>query len=96
MPDTRPSLFDQWLANRPPRNVVMKMDHATCEVYSALLVEEEGTASTFRALLEVLGRHGLPLSLYTDRGSQYFHAPADTQLRSPKYLNNLSSRTIGA
>ncbi len=48
--------------------------HATSDIYSALLVEEEGTASTFRALLEVLGRHGLPLSLYTDRGSQYFHA----------------------
>ena len=49
------------------------MDDATSEIYSALLVEEEGTASTFRALLEVFGRHGLPLSLYTDRGSHYFH-----------------------
>ena len=49
------------------------MDDATSEVYSALLVEEEGTASTFRALLEVFGRHGLPLSLYTDRGSHYFY-----------------------
>jgi hypothetical protein len=26
-------------------------------------------------LLEVFGRHGLPLSLYTDRGSHYFHTP---------------------
>jgi transposase InsO family protein len=25
--------------------------------------------------LEVVGRHGLPLSLYTDRGSHYFHTP---------------------
>jgi transposase InsO family protein len=49
------------------------MDDATSEVYSALLVEEEGTASTFRALLEVFGRHGLPLSLYSDRGSHYFY-----------------------
>jgi hypothetical protein len=49
------------------------MDDATNEIYSGLLVEEEGTASTFRALLEVFGRHGLPLSLYTDRGSHYFH-----------------------
>src|SRR3984893_1757921 len=24
-------------------------------------------------LAEVFGRHGLPLSLYTDRGSHYFH-----------------------
>jgi hypothetical protein len=45
-------------------------------VYSAFLVAEEGTASTFRALSEVFGRHGLPLSLYTDRGTHYFHTPA--------------------
>src|SRR5262245_54191703 len=33
----------------------------------------KGTASTFRALLEVFMEHGLPSSLYTDRGSHYFH-----------------------
>jgi len=62
-----------WLPQAPPLDLVVTMDDATNEVYSALLVEEEGTASTFRALLEVFGRHGLPLSLYTDRGSHYFH-----------------------
>lgn len=39
------------------------------------LVEEEGTASTFRALAEVIAWHGLFLALYTDRGSHYFHTP---------------------
>jgi transposase len=62
-----------WLAGGPPLDLVVTMDDATSEVYSAFLVEEEGTASTFRALLEVFGCHGLPLSLYTDRGSHYFH-----------------------
>jgi transposase len=62
-----------WLPQAPPLDLVVTMDDATSEVYSALLVEEEGTASTFRALLEVFGRHGLPLSLYTDRGSHYFY-----------------------
>jgi transposase InsO family protein len=62
-----------WLVQAPPLDLVVTMDDATNEIYSALLVEEEGTASTFRALLEVFGRHGLPLSLYTDRGSHYFH-----------------------
>ena len=62
-----------WLPQSPPLDLVVTMDDATNEVYSALLVEEEGTASTFRSLLEVFGRHGLPLSLYTDRGSHYFH-----------------------
>jgi hypothetical protein len=35
----------------------------------------EGAASKFRALLEVFTTHGLPSSLYTDRGSHYFHTP---------------------
>ena len=48
------------------------LDDATSAICSAFLVEEEGTDSTFRALLDVFGRHGLPLSLYTDRGSHYF------------------------
>jgi hypothetical protein len=38
-------------------------------------VEEEGTASTFRGLLEVFTKHGLPSSLYTDRDSHYFFTP---------------------
>ena len=35
-------------------------------------MEEEGTASTFQALLEVFAAKGLPSSLYTDRGGHYF------------------------
>jgi len=51
------------------------MDDATSTIYSAFLVEEEGTASSFRGLLEVLAEKGLPCSLYSDRGSHYFHTP---------------------
>ena len=61
-----------WLEDAPPLDLVVTMDDATSEVYSAFLVEEEGTASTFRALLEVVTARGLPSSLYTDRGSHYF------------------------
>ena len=64
-----------WLGGGPPLDLMVTMDDATNEIYSAFLVEEEGTASTFRALLEVFGEHGLPLSLYTDRGSHYFQTP---------------------
>jgi hypothetical protein len=51
------------------------MDDATGAIYSALLIEEEGTLSTFKGLAETFGAQGLPLSLYTDRGSHYFYTP---------------------
>jgi transposase len=44
-----------WLTQAPPLDLVVTMDDATNEIYSMLLVEEEGTGSTFRALLEVFG-----------------------------------------
>lgn len=57
-------------------DLIVTLDDATSEIYSAFLVEEEGTASTFRALLEVFTARGLPCSLYTDRGGHYFHTPS--------------------
>jgi transposase len=65
----------EWVAGLDALDLIVTMDDATNTIYSAFLVAEEGTASTFQALLEVFGRHGLPLSLYTDRGSHYFHTP---------------------
>jgi transposase len=64
-----------WIAGLPSMDLIVTLDDATSMIYSAFLVPEEGTASTFRALREVFGRHGLPLSLYTDRGSHYFFTP---------------------
>jgi transposase len=65
----------EWLGGRPALDLIVTLDDATSAILSAFLVEEEGTDSTFRALAEVFGRHGLPLSLYTDRGSHYFYTP---------------------
>jgi transposase len=62
-----------WLAGSAPLDLIVTMDDATSTIYSAFLVEEEGTASTFRALLEVFTVHGLPSSLYSDRGGHYFY-----------------------
>lgn len=56
-------------------DLIATLDDATSELYSAFLVEEEGTASSFAALAAVIGRHGLFCSLYTDRGSHYFRTP---------------------
>src|SRR5665213_1805359 len=65
----------EWLAGQAAMDLIVTMDDATNEIYSAFLLEEEGTVSTFRALMDVFGAHGLPLSLYTDRGSHYFRTP---------------------
>ena len=56
-------------------DLIVTMDDATSEIYSAFLVEEEGTDSSFRGLLDVFVSRGLACSLYTDRGSHYFHTP---------------------
>jgi hypothetical protein len=45
------------------------MDDATNEHYSMFFVPEEGTASSFRGVREVILNHGLFSSLYTGRGS---------------------------
>jgi transposase len=62
-----------WLKGQPALDLIVTMDDATSTIYSAFLVDEEGTASTFQGLLEVFTAHGLPSSLYTDRGSHYFY-----------------------
>lgn len=64
-----------WLVGREPLDLVVTLDDATGKIYSAILVEEEGTVSTFRGLIETIAKNGLFCSLYTDRGSHYFHTP---------------------
>lgn len=65
-----------WLEGHPPLDLVVTLDDATSEIYSMFLVEEEGTASSFRGLAEVVAARGLFCVLYTDRGSHYFHTPS--------------------
>ena len=54
-------------------DLIVTMDDATSDIYSALFVEEEGTMSSFQALDEVIAEKGLFCSLYADRGSHYWH-----------------------
>ena len=56
-------------------DLIVTMDDATSEIYSAFFVEEEGTMSSFRALGEVIRGRGLFCSLYADRASHYWHTP---------------------
>jgi transposase InsO family protein len=62
----------QWLAGQQ-HDLIVTLDDATGEIYSALLVDEEGTQSSFLGVAEVIAQHGLFNSLYTDRGSHYWH-----------------------
>ncbi len=64
-----------WLQGQPMLDLIVTMDDATSEIYSAFLVAEEGTMSSFQGLLDVTLAHGLPSSFYTDRGSHYFYTP---------------------
>ena len=94
-----------WLAGQPALDLIITMDDATSELYSAAplradhrgrrwepgaLVDEEGTLSSLRGLVEVIERHGLFMELYTARrsapttevgagsqasGSHYFFTP---------------------
>ena len=65
-----------WLPQGPPLDLVVTLDDATSAILSAVLVEEEGTASSFIGLKETIAAQGLFSALYTDRGSHYFHTPA--------------------
>jgi hypothetical protein len=58
----------RWLAGRPALDLIVTMNDATSTIYSAFLVEEEGTVSTFRALLDsaiIIGPTsiGLPVAI---------------------------------
>ena len=56
-------------------DLIITLDDATSEHYSMFFVEQEGTASSFRDMAEVIETQGLPSSLYTDRGSHYWLTP---------------------
>lgn len=65
-----------WLPGSSVKHdLVVTMEDATSAIYSAFLVDQEGTASSLRGVRDVVARHGLFCSLYTDRGSHYFYTP---------------------
>jgi len=78
-----------WLEGQPALDLMATMDDATSEVVSLFLVEEEGTASTFQALREVVEKQGLFCALYTDRGSHYFHTPKAGEKVSKDHLTQV-------
>jgi transposase len=70
-------------------DLIVTLDDATGAIYSAFLVEEEGIFSSFRGLAEVFAAHGLPCSLYTDRGSHYFFTPKAGEKVDPRAVTQV-------
>jgi transposase len=64
----------EWVAGQK-WDLIVTMDDATSEHYSMFFVEEEGTASSFRGVREVIAARGLFSSFYSDRGSHYWRTP---------------------
>ncbi len=58
-------------------DLIVTMDDATNEHYSMFFVEGEGSISSFRAVREVIMKHGLFCALYTDRASHYWLTPEE-------------------
>jgi transposase len=56
-------------------DLISTMDDATNEHYSLFFCDEEGTASSFQGVKEVIAKRGLFCSFYSDRGSHYWHTP---------------------
>lgn len=56
-------------------DLIVTMDDATNEHYSMFFVDQEGTSSSFAGVRDVIESRGLFSSLYTDRGSHYWHTP---------------------
>ena len=64
----------EWMEGRRD-DLMLMLDDATSEACWAELVEEEDTRSSLRAIRGVVQKQGLFCSLYTDRGSHFFHTP---------------------
>jgi transposase len=64
-----------WLGGSAKQDLVAILDDATSEVYYAQLVDQESTATVMAGLKEVIERKGVFCSLYSDRGSHFFHTP---------------------
>lgn len=56
-------------------DLIVTMDDATNEHYSMFFTQQEGTASSFVGVKDVILAQGLFCSFYSDRGSHYWHTP---------------------
>ena len=65
----------QWFQDERWYDLIVILDDATSEIYSAQLVAEESTATVMAGLREVIERKGVFCALYSDRGSHFWLTP---------------------
>jgi transposase len=67
----------EWVALLPgeKQTLIQVVDDATSQVLYAQLWESETSLAVMSALKEVIGKHGIPMSLYTDRAGWAFETP---------------------
>ena len=81
------------MAGQAPLDPSVTLDDATSAIYAAFPVEEEGTASTFRALKDVFTAEGLPAAPWT-RGQTLRALPLNACVQAPQGQPQQLKRTI--
>src|SRR5260370_22029554 len=75
-------------------DLVVTLDDATGAIYSAILVAQEGTMSSFLGLSHTIAEKGLFRAFYTDRASHYFFPPRPAA-KAPKSNLPQAARALG-
>lgn len=80
-----------WLALVPgeKQTLITIVDDATSRVLYSQLWPEESTRAVLVALREVVGRHGIPASIYSDRASWAFETPKAGMAVSKTHLTQV-------
>ena len=76
----------EWLAGQPPLDLIVTMDDATSEIYSAFFVEEEGTMSSLRALAETAEAAAARLDEFEAGWSGRYPAIIPAWRRAPEHV----------
>lgn len=64
-----------WFQDGRRHDLIVILDDADSEIHYAQLVDEESTATVMAGLRDVVERKGVFCSLYSDRGSHFWHTP---------------------
>ena len=67
-------------------DLIVTMDDATSDIYSAFFVAEEGTMSSFQGVSEAIRAKGLFCSLYADRASHYWNTTSRPARPRPRAI----------